>query len=109
MILGFAGCDATKRVPEGKYLLDRNHILVSEASISSGELEPILKQRSNKRVLWVRLYLWFYNIPDPAAVAEKRTRQNAKKDIRNEKRKLKGKEPKPYKRTKGEWLREVVG
>ncbi len=108
-LLLLAGCDPTKRLPEGRYLLDRNDVIVTEASIPAGELEPIIKQRPNKRVLWMRLYLWFYNIPDPEAVEAKRKAKDAKIDRKNEERKLKGKEPKPYKRTKGQWLREVVG
>lgn len=108
-ILLLASCDLTKRVPEGKYLLDNNKVTLTQTSLPPGELQPIIKQRPNKRVLWVRLYLWLYNIPNPEAVAEKRERKNAQRDELNEKREQKGKEPKPYKRTKGEWLREVVG
>ncbi len=104
-----SGCDPTKRVPEGKHLLDRNRITVEGSGVSGSELEPIIKQRSNKRVLWVRLYLWFYNLPDPEAVTERRARKDKKRDARNERRIAKGKEPREYRRTKGQWMREVVG
>ena len=107
--VSLASCDPTKRVPEGKYLLDRNKVVLTEPAVAASELEPIIKQRPNKRVLWMRTYLWFHNIPDPEKVARRKAEKNAKRDEQNKERVAKGKEPKPYRRTKGEWLREVVG
>ncbi len=105
----FCGCDPTRRIPEGKYLLDQNRVLVEGGRVPASELQPIIKQRPNKEVLWMRLYLWLHNIPDPEAVARKRERKDARRDRKNAERLAKGKEPKAYRRTTGQWLREVVG
>lgn len=104
-----AGCDPTKRLAEGQYLLDQNKVVVKQTSVPKSELEPIIKQRPNKRVLLMRFYLWLYNIPDPAKLEERRVREEQQLAQRNEERVARGKQPKGYKRSVGEWLRETVG
>jgi hypothetical protein len=108
-LLATTGCDPTRRLQEGQYLLDHNQLEVQRGGPPSAELEPIIKQRPNKRVLWMRIYLWMHNLPDPEAVARRRERKEARIDARNEQRVGQGKEAKPYRRTRGEWFRDVVG
>jgi hypothetical protein len=109
LLLVLSGCDPTRRLQQGDLLLDRNRVVMQEQSLPAGELDDIIKQRPNKRVFWMRMYLWFHNLPDPQAVTEKRAKKDARRDRLNEARLARGREPKPYRRTKGQWLREVVG
>src|SRR5688572_3786914 len=43
-LLLLTGCDPTKRVPQGEYLLKRNTISVDGQAVDEAELESILKQ-----------------------------------------------------------------
>lgn len=102
-------CDPTRRVPQGDALLKRNVIKVTESSVPASELETILKQKPNRRILWVPFYLHVYNLPDPEKVTKWREKKNARRDRKNERRAAKGKDEKPYKPTTAEWLRSTVG
>ncbi len=104
-----SACNPAKRVPAGEYLLKQNRIEVLEKSVDPAELETIVKQKPNKKVLGMRFYLNMYNLPDPDRMARNKARKDARTDERNEDRVARGKEPKAYKRTTGAWLREVVG
>ena len=104
-----AGCDPAKRVPAGEHLLKQNRIVVTDKSVSTDELETIVKQKPNKKVLGMRFYLNMFNLADPERMARNKARLDARTDERNEERAARGKDPKTYKRTTGEWLREVVG
>ncbi len=108
-LVALTSCDPTRRVPQGSYLLKRNHVKVASNSVESSQLELIVKQKPNKRILWVPLYLYSYNLPDPDKIPLWQARKNARMDRKNAKRVARGKEPKPYKRTRAEWLRETVG
>lgn len=111
IILLLNACSAVKRVPEGDHLLIKNRVEfeVDDKSIDKGELKSIIKQRPNKRILGVRFHLTMYNWPNPERLAVKRTRQQTKRDKKDDKRAAKGKDPKDFKRVKGQWLQEVVG
>ncbi len=108
-LLIFSGCDPTKRVPEGRYLLKRNTVKVAERSVDTEDLIDIIKQKPNKKILGLRFYLTAYNLPDPERIAAKKERKDQRRDAKNEQRVEDGKPPKPYSRTTGEWLRDVVG
>lgn len=108
-ILLLAGCDPTRRVAEGDVLLRKNRIEVDAKGVDGAELEAILKQKPNKRVLGVPFYLHVHNMPDPEKIPVWKAKKDRRIDRINEKRAEKGKPPKPYKRTRAEWLRETVG
>lgn len=77
-------CNSTKWVPPGERLLVHNSITVEpQGSLTTEELEPILKQKPNKRVLGRALYLDFYNLRDPQKVARKRARRDSLCALRN--------------------------
>ena len=111
-LLAFAGtvilasCDPTKRVPEGRYLLQRNELEIDGPGVSKDVLEPIIKQKRNKRILFFRFYLQAYNLPNPEKLDARQARKNEHRDRKNERRVARGKKPKPY---KGNWWRDVVG
>lgn len=88
------GCDATKRVPEGERLLIRNGVHVDSKSVDPSELEAIIKQRSNKRVLGFPFYLHLWNLRDPEHVAMKRARKDSLCHLDNLERETRGRKPK---------------
>ena len=104
-----AGCDPTRRLAADEVLLKRNKVRTERGTVAASELEPIIKQKPNKRVLAFPFYLQVHNVPNPAKVAVRRARKDARMDRKNAKREARGKAPLPYKRTRAEWLRETVG
>ncbi len=88
-MLLLAACNSTKWVPPGKRLLTHNTITVEPGTLSVDELEPILKQKPNKRVLGRTLYLDFYNLRDPEKVARKRARKDSLCVLKNQEIRLK--------------------
>jgi hypothetical protein len=109
LVLLLAACSPTKRVPPGEHLLKRNDVVLKDRSVPASELESIIKQKPNKKVLGSRFYLSMYNIPDPELMARRKEHRARRIEAINERRTERGKAPKPYGRTTGEWLREVVG
>ena len=56
-----SGCQPARRIPSGRYLLNRVEIHVAGGEVKQSELRPHLKQAPNKRVLGGRFHLWLYN------------------------------------------------
>ena len=58
-----SACDATKRVPEGSYLLNKVKIDTDTKSVKASELEPFLRQEPNASIFIIGKYkLHLYNI-----------------------------------------------
>jgi outer membrane protein assembly factor BamA len=55
-------CAPAKYVPEDLYLLNRNKIVVEQKGIDKSILESYLLQKPNKRILGIRLNLFYYNL-----------------------------------------------
>lgn len=107
--IALTSCDPTRRVPQGSYLLTKNKVEVSERSVDPAELLPIIKQKPNKRILWVPFYLHVHNLPDPQKMPEWQAKKDERIERKNEGRAERGKPAKPFKRTRAEWLRSTVG
>ncbi|MCB0767231.1 MAG: hypothetical protein KDB95_08485, partial [Flavobacteriales bacterium] len=75
--IALTGCDPTKRVPEGRYLLKHNAVITTEKSVPHEELLDIVKQKPNKRILGIPFYLALYNVSDPVAVQQRRERKDS--------------------------------
>ena len=71
-------CHPSKFVPEGKYLLKKNKIIISGDKSLSEDLNNIVKQKENFRTLGLRFNLWAYNQIDSSKVAKKRLIKNQK-------------------------------
>ena len=84
-----AACNSTKWVPPGERLLTHIEVTVDPGTLSVDELQPILKQKPNKRILGGALYLFQYNLRDPEKVARKRARRDSLCVLKNEERRLK--------------------
>ncbi|MBK9147662.1 MAG: BamA/TamA family outer membrane protein [Flavobacteriales bacterium] len=109
-LLLLAGCDPTRRLAADQILVKRNQVeLIGTHEVRSSELEAIIKQKPNKRVLAIPFYLNMHNLPDPARMPVWQAKKDARIDRRNERRATKGRAPVPYKRTRAQWLRETVG
>lgn len=59
------GCNAVKRVPDGKRLLTDNKIYQDSTLKKEGELYNLLKQQPNRKILGIPLALHFYNLARP--------------------------------------------
>ena len=87
--LAFAvqGCLSTKLVPENKHLLKKNKIKVEGDRISTSEVEDVLKQKPNLRVIGIPLRLKIYNSIDSAKTEKGRLRKLDRLNKQNVKKK----------------------
>ena len=59
-------CNATKKVPDGQYLLTENQFDFKDGSLFSSELESAVLQKPNKKeLLFFPVRLWMYNMTNP--------------------------------------------
>lgn len=89
--LVLVGCDPTKRVPQGDYLLKHNRVFSSTRTVPEEELLAIVKQKPNKRVLGLPFYLWLYNLSDPQAAQQRKLAKDSLCAERNIERAARGK------------------
>lgn len=61
LILIFAGCNSSKYIPQGKYLLDKVNIKCKNKKIAKSDFNIYLKQHPNKKIFGSRFHLWLYN------------------------------------------------
>jgi len=60
------GCNSTKYVPEGKYMLNKVEIQVDNNTIPKEDLKAHIKQKSNLRILgFIKFHLGLYNLSSP--------------------------------------------
>ena len=64
------GCGVTRRIPQGKYLLQKNEIEVDKSvprdeRITAPEIDRYVRQKPNKRFLGTNFYLWTYLSANP--------------------------------------------
>jgi outer membrane protein assembly factor BamA len=59
----FAGCNSTKYVPEGKYMLNKVNVQVDNDRIPKEEMKAHVKQKGNLRILgFLKFHLGLYNL-----------------------------------------------
>jgi outer membrane protein insertion porin family len=85
-LLGIFSCRQTKHVPDGKYLVKKNKVIVHGDKLDEDQLKEIIKQQSNFKTLGLKLKLRAFNLVDSAKVAEKRIRKNEKLHLKNDKK-----------------------
>ncbi|MCK0130455.1 outer membrane protein assembly factor [Flavobacteriaceae bacterium F08102] len=64
-VTAIISCDATKRVPKGSYLLDKNQLIVNEQKSSDPEVLAYLRQKPNTKILGYPFSLHLYNLGNP--------------------------------------------
>lgn len=102
-------CNPTKRLAGDEYLLKKNKIKFDEKpKVDRDDLEDVLRQEPNRKILGVRFYLRAYNVPNPEKFDRRNKKRLEKLERKNEKRMEKGKKPKDFKPF-GSWWRETVG
>jgi outer membrane protein assembly factor BamA len=80
----------TSRLKEGEYLLDKNNIEINTKEIDADNLQTVLKQRPNKKILgMLKFHLLLHNIPDSTKVENKRYKKLVRKNNRRIKRNVK--------------------
>ena len=79
IIIVIISCNASKRVPEGKLLLEKNAITVNNKKINKQEVYSYLRQRPNVRVLGIPFSLYIYNIGNPMYTVPFRTKPKKEK------------------------------
>ena len=55
-------CAPARYVPENSYLLHKNKLIVEQNKIDKSKLEAYILQKPNKRILGIRLNLFYYNL-----------------------------------------------
>jgi outer membrane protein assembly factor BamA len=55
-------CNPTKYVPQGRTLLNKNHIEINREGINEADLVPYIKQKPNKKIFGARFHLGLYNL-----------------------------------------------
>ncbi|MBN2215456.1 MAG: BamA/TamA family outer membrane protein [Bacteroidales bacterium] len=63
LILGLMiSCSPSRYVPENSFLLNKNKLIIEQKKIDKSDLEAYLLQKPNKRILGIRLNLFYYNL-----------------------------------------------
>lgn len=67
MLLGFLyACNATKKVPDGEYLLTKNKFKYEDKKLLTGKIPNYVSQKPNKKVLFLfPMGLYAYNMANP--------------------------------------------
>lgn len=55
-------CSPAKYVPEDSYLLNKNKLVVEQNKIDKSKLKAYILQKPNKKILGIRLNLFYYNL-----------------------------------------------
>lgn len=76
-LLLLCGCDPTKRIGQGQYLLKHNRVLMEGHGPDPADLTSIIKQKPNKRILGIPIYLGIYNLSDQEALHRKRAQKDS--------------------------------
>lgn len=102
-------CRPARKLQEGEFLLQKNHIIDKDTKVDKGEIESYIKQKPNRKILLIfRFHLWLHNLANENRIKHKRILFDKKIENRNNRRIAKGKKPKTNDRQLfGEWLLNV--
>lgn len=116
-----SSCSPTKRLAEGEVFLKKQNIQVEEApeeyDISNYKLESLLKQRTNRKILFFRFHLWVHNRINSRKQIKSRLRKKYRIEKKIQKRIAKGEDlgPRQIREMRSDtitwrdWLSETVG
>ncbi|MGV3632477.1 MAG: BamA/TamA family outer membrane protein [Bacteroidota bacterium] len=91
LLLLLYSCNATRNVPDGKQLLDKNVIKYTDEKLNNDEVNTIIRQQPNRKSFGIKLKLYTYNWIDSTKVLKARSRQYNKIIAKNKKRKAREK------------------
>lgn len=67
-LLILSACNTVKYVPDDKYLLDNNYLKIDGKGIGKKDIELLIQQKPNKRILWfARFHLGLYDLSKPGS------------------------------------------
>jgi outer membrane protein assembly factor BamA len=103
----FWGCNVTRKIPPGYYLVDKVEIVnTKETKIEKSVFETFIRQKPNRKMFHsIDFFVWWYTKFDQEKISRKKAARNEKYDKKNEakvkkyeeinaKREKKGKKPK---------------
>ena len=67
IFVSLSGCNSTKKVPEGSFLLRKNDISINNKKPKTHHVYSYLRQEPNSRILGIPLGLLIYNLADDHA------------------------------------------
>ncbi|MGE3825752.1 MAG: BamA/TamA family outer membrane protein [Bacteroidia bacterium] len=103
-----ASCGATRKLSSKEFLLVKNKIEVDSGKVNKEELSKYIRQKPNRKILgFVRFHLWVYNLVDLNKVEARKKELKEKREVKNQKRVAKNKEPKAPRRSFGEWMLSI--
>ena len=101
----FSSCGATRKLGDKEFLLIKNKIEIDSGKVNKEELTKYIRQKPNRRIVgFVRFHLWVYNLVDLDKVEARKKELKEKREVKNQKRIARNKEPKDPRRSFGEWL-----
>ncbi len=102
-------CRPARKLQDGEFLLQKNHIINKDTKIDKSEIESYIKQKPNRKILLIfRFHLWLHNLANENRIKRKRILFDKKIENRNNKRVARGKKRKTNERQLfGEWLLNV--
>lgn len=110
LLFTIISCRITKNIPPGKKLLVKNEIKGVPKYISADDLEPIIRQKPNRKILFFKFNLWMYYFYKPEKVDASLEQKQRKIDKKNAKRIAKGKEPLDQEpKTFKSWITRTIG
>ncbi len=86
VLITVQSCSSTKLVPPGKHLLVKNKITVQGDKINTSEVEDVLKQKPNLKVIGIPLRLRLYNSIDSVKTERGRIKKLDRLNAKNRKR-----------------------
>ncbi len=105
----FNACKPARKLKEGEYLLNKNHVIDKDTKIDKTEIENYIKQKPNRKIFFsFRFHLWLHNLVNEDHIKRKRIAHDKKIEKRNMRRVAKGKsEKKNDHQLFGEWLLSI--
>ena len=66
-------CRPVRKLKQGEYLLQKNHIIDKDTKVDKGEIEAYIKQKPNRKILLLfRFHLWLHNLANEDRIKRKR-------------------------------------
>lgn len=106
-VVWFTGCNISKKLKPGEYVVDENVIEeTARTSVDKEQLEPFIRQKPNRKLFRkINFYVWWYNLFSDSCIQIRKEKRNARYDVYNskklekyralnEERERKGKKPK---------------
>jgi outer membrane translocation and assembly module TamA len=108
-IILFTACNPAKKLKEGEYLLNKNHIKGNTVALDKPELQGYIRINPNYKLLGLAKFnLWVYNLANEKRIERKQKKYAEKLQKKNERRLAKGKKLKQRQRKAfGEWLLKI--